>query len=74
MGAAMIIKLPGKTKDPWRHTDWHRWFAWHPVFLGERKDGFLVGGQPREVAWLQYVERKGSATHGNEMPQYRRIT
>lgn len=31
-----------------RH-EWHRWFAWYPVRLGDR---------PREGRWLEYVMRK----------------
>lgn len=30
---------------PYRRTDWHRWFAWHPV---ETSSG---------TVWLEYVER-----------------
>lgn len=29
--------------------EWHRWFAWHPVRLGQWRDGELV--------WLETVER-----------------
>jgi hypothetical protein len=27
-------------------ADWHRWFAWHPVTVGN------------QIAWLEWVERK----------------
>ncbi len=29
--------------------EWHAWFAWHPVRLGES----------HECRWLEYVARKG---------------
>jgi hypothetical protein len=32
-----------------RRKQWHRWFAWFPVRIGET----------RECLWLEYVERKG---------------
>lgn len=28
------------------HQEWHRWFAWRPVVIGNH------------IYWLQYVERK----------------
>lgn len=31
-----------------RLGQWHRWFAWRPVRVGEK-----------ECRWLEYVERKG---------------
>lgn len=29
------------------HTEWHRWFAWHPVKI------------EHEYVWLEVVHRKG---------------
>ena len=41
----MKIKLPHKTDI----TEWHDWFAWWPIKVGER-----------EWRWLEFVERKGT--------------
>ncbi len=36
-------------------TEWHKWFAWYPVTIGETDDG------NRKVnVWWQYVYRKGT--------------
>lgn len=32
-----------------RMSNWHRWFAWRPVQVGEN-----------DCRWLEYVERKGA--------------
>lgn len=34
---------------------WHRWFAWYPVRVGEN-----------ECRWLEYVERRGIDYHCDE--------
>lgn len=34
-----------------RLTNWHRWFAWHPVKVNELNDQTTV--------WLEFVHRKG---------------
>lgn len=39
-----------------RLSDWHRWFAWHPVRVG-----------PSDCRWLEYVERKGTLHVGWDM-------
>ena len=36
-----------KPSESFDYTQWHRWFAWHPVELVDKR-----------VAWLEYVERK----------------
>jgi hypothetical protein len=38
-----------------RLEQWHRWFAWHPVRIGE------------ELLWLESVERLGKS-HGGYYP------
>lgn len=35
-------------KKPVDHTEWHHWFAWHPVRIGP------------ELVWLERVDRKGT--------------
>jgi hypothetical protein len=41
------------TKAPVNITQWHRWYAWHPV----RYDGTTTW------VWLEYVERKSVREH-----------
>jgi hypothetical protein len=38
--------------------EWHRWFAWRPVFLQTR-----TGTQA--LVWLQYVERRWNESQTN---------
>lgn len=47
---------PGDSKEVRfkRLQDWHRWFAWRPVRVGER-----------ESRWLEWVERKGNWLGGD---------
>ncbi len=44
-------------------ADWHRWFAWYPVWvikeLRQLPDGYLFTRKVRY--WLEWVERKGTA-------------
>lgn len=37
-------------------SNWHRWFAWYPVRLGEF-----------EVRWLEWVDRRGTYHTGGGM-------
>jgi hypothetical protein len=30
-----------------RLQEWHRWFAWYPVYVG-----------PHDYRWMEYVERR----------------
>lgn len=41
----------GETYEEWeaRLSDWHPWFAWHPVRLGSH-----------DCRWLETVMRKGT--------------
>lgn len=34
-----------------RRAEWHRWFAWHPVRVGDH-----------DCRWLEWVERRSSAS------------
>lgn len=46
---------------------WHRWFAWYPVVVGE-----TVLGRKIKI-WLEYVERMGSISYdwdGNNYWRY----
>jgi hypothetical protein len=38
--------------------EWHRWFAWRPVFLQTRTG-------TRSLVWLQYVERRWNESQTN---------
>ena len=53
----MIFKIKKK--------GWKRWFAWRPVYL---KRDF-----PKEVVWLQFVERKPDYTNSGYKWMYRII-
>ncbi len=33
------------------HSEWHRWFAWHPVVIA-------IEGRSEYWVWLEIVERK----------------
>ena len=46
-------------------SEWRRWFAWHPVQLGEWK---IEGGNT--YAWLCVVERKFHEGYGTSI-EYR---
>jgi hypothetical protein len=35
-----------------KNTEWHRWFAWHPVFCSNTRSIFS------SLVWLTYVERR----------------
>lgn len=35
-----------------RLTNWHRWFAWHPIKVSDH-----------DCRWLEYVERKITYEH-----------
>jgi hypothetical protein len=35
-----------------RLTNWHRWFAWHPIKVADH-----------DCRWLEYVERKITYEH-----------
>ena len=51
-----INGLINKEDDP--RKEWHTWFAWFPVIIGNTT---RKGGQLRhEKCWLEYVERKGT--------------
>ena len=43
-------------------ADWHRWFAWYPVWIIRERmqtnDGWVVTKGTKN--WLEYVERRGS--------------
>lgn len=34
---------------------WHRWFAWHPVIIGDH------------LFWLEWVERRGGFDHSKNI-------
>ncbi len=48
----MIITTSKYERDP---MQWHRWFAWYPVYV-----------ERGEIRWLEYVERRGVNTRDNE--------
>jgi len=52
-----------------RCSEWHRWFAWHPVRIGEENGHWIK-------AWLEWVGRKGYyRNHWNGWTwQYRDLT
>ena len=33
--------------------EWHKWFAWHPVWAHERSGSLRIG-----IVWLEYVMRR----------------
>ena len=47
----------GETYEHWikRLSNWHKWFAWHPVHIHHNGKRWLC-------AWLQTVSRKGHNT------------
>jgi hypothetical protein len=44
---------------PERKYEWHRWFAWYPIEVGEE-----FGPVKREKVWLEWVERKREPGQG----------
>jgi len=44
-------------------TNWHRWFAWYPVRVGNC-----------DCRWLEYVERCYEDSYEGLYPTYRAIT
>ena len=46
-----------ESKDA-RRSQWHKWFAWFPVVVGEKQ---MPNGKVRHVKkWMGIVERKGT--------------
>lgn len=47
----------GETSAEWsnRRQRWHRWFAWYRVRIASH-----------DCRWLEYVERKGTASYGGD--------
>lgn len=39
-----------------KEREWHRWFAWHPVQVGDGTEAFSFEGSHK--AWLCFVERR----------------
>ena len=44
-----------------RERAWHRWYAWHPIRVGE------------QLVWLEIVERKITPVFEGEIHDYRLI-
>jgi hypothetical protein len=61
----MKLRIGESVKDAYeREGEWHRWFAWHPVFI-----------RTKDTRWLEYVERRRSYWFWTPAPwQYRPIT
>lgn len=55
----MIIKLQPRIPKPAR-TEWHPWFAWHPVIFERRWEYHDTGGSERAFVWLRTIQRKGT--------------
>jgi|GEM_PF-4700148 len=54
-----------------RRKNWHRWFAWYPVIIGQTG----TGEEEREVkVWLQYVERMKEGLRRSNYWRYREIS
>ncbi len=47
-----------RSYDP---KEWHRWFAWHPVCVGD------------ELVWLEPVERRIEFGCYDDFPEYRNL-
>ena len=49
------------------NSNWHRWFAWHPVMIA-------IEGKTDYWAWLEYIDRKWKtgAYTGERQWRYRR--
>ena len=52
------------TKEPKDKSEWHRWFAWHPVQLTGT----------RTWVWREYVERKQESDWWETFWAYQDIT
>jgi len=53
-----------------RREDWHRWFAWYPVFA-ETADNCADGHIETKLVWLEDVERKEYIGYGGWSWRYR---
>lgn len=64
------MRIRTKKKPPQDKTQWHVWFAWHPVTITNRDGTFK--------AWLEFVERRGEFVEdslgGDWSYQYRDAT
>lgn len=57
-----------------RHYQWHRWFAWYPITIGE----ITIGVKTRKTkVWLQYVMRRDNRafhmTYGFPEIEYKEV-
>lgn len=43
---------------------WHKWFAWHPVKIGETPDG------DAKYVWREYIMRCGTLKYGGYGESY----
>lgn len=51
-----------------RECEWHRWFAWRPVRVGNGTELFEF--DCKETAWLCFVERRLDASDRRSQPNW----
>lgn len=64
-----MMLIPGETHEEWktRVSQWHRWFAWRPVW---------TNGPPPGLLWLETIECRMVQYHSeiSDEYEYRRLT
>jgi len=66
--------INGETQDSKvkRITDWHVWFAWYPVIVGEIETPY--DGKRRSIKiWWEYVMRKQLYSYDDIVYEYKEI-